>query len=48
LKEGQYVQRTDNARYTVTMKGVDLAEALIAERSATTPLAFLDQALQQA
>ncbi|HXP86575.1 MAG TPA: DnaJ domain-containing protein [Bryobacteraceae bacterium] len=48
LKEGQYVLRSDNARYTVTMKGVDLAEALIAERSAGPPVAFLNQALQQA
>jgi curved DNA-binding protein len=48
LKEGQYVQRTDNARYTVTLKGVDLAETLIAEHSAATPVGLLNEALQQA
>ncbi len=28
LKEGQFVQRTDNGRVTITMRGVDLAEEL--------------------
>jgi curved DNA-binding protein len=26
LKEGQYVQRTDNGRHSITLKGVDLVE----------------------
>jgi hypothetical protein len=30
LKEGQFVQRTDNGRHTITMKGVDLAESMAA------------------
>lgn len=28
LKEGQHVIRTDNGRYSITLKGVDLAETL--------------------
>jgi curved DNA-binding protein len=28
LKEGQHVTRTDNGRYSITLKGVDLAESL--------------------
>ncbi len=28
LKEGQFVARTDNGRYSITLKGVDLAETL--------------------
>jgi curved DNA-binding protein CbpA len=27
LKEGQFVQRTDNGHYSITLKGVDLAES---------------------
>jgi curved DNA-binding protein CbpA len=34
LKEGQYVSRTDNARYAITLKGVQLAESA-APRSAS-------------
>jgi curved DNA-binding protein len=56
LKEGGHVQRGDNARYTITIKGVDLAEALIDERAAenrvaaaeNSPLALLNAALQSA
>jgi len=29
LREGQYVQRTDNGRHAITLKGVDLAESMI-------------------
>jgi curved DNA-binding protein len=36
LKEGQFVTRTDNARYSITLKGVDLAEAM--SESRTEPL----------
>ncbi len=28
LKEGQFVTRTDNGRYSITLKGVDLTESL--------------------
>ncbi|HLW77253.1 MAG TPA: hypothetical protein VKS01_09705, partial [Bryobacteraceae bacterium] len=28
LKESQYVQRADNGRHTITLKGVDYAESL--------------------
>lgn len=48
LKDGLYVQRSDNARYTITIKGVDLAEALIAERAATPPVAMLNEAIRKA
>jgi curved DNA-binding protein len=34
LKEGQYVQRTDNGRHSITLKGVDLAETLSERREA--------------
>jgi curved DNA-binding protein len=33
LKEGQFVTRTDNGRYAITLKGVDLAESLSESRS---------------
>ena len=33
LKDGQFVTRTDNARYSITLKGVDLAESLAEKRS---------------
>jgi hypothetical protein len=36
LKEGQFVTRTDNGRFAITLKGVDLAEALSEPR--TEPL----------
>lgn len=36
LKEGQFVTRTDNGRYSITLKGVDLAESL--SESRTEPL----------
>ncbi|HUA85623.1 MAG TPA: J domain-containing protein [Bryobacteraceae bacterium] len=32
LKESQCVQRTDNGRYFITLKGVDLAESLCSDR----------------
>ena len=32
LKESQYIQRTDNGRHTITLKGVDLAESLSVEQ----------------
>jgi curved DNA-binding protein len=42
LKEGQFVQRADNARYAITLKGVDLAEDLAAEQGGNfTPAALL-------
>jgi curved DNA-binding protein len=34
LKEGQYVQRGDNGRHSITLKGVDLAEALAEKKAA--------------
>lgn len=33
LKEGQFVARTDNGRFTITLKGVDLAESLSEPRT---------------
>ncbi len=36
LKEGQFVTRTDNGRFSITLKGVDLAETLSEQR--TEPL----------
>ncbi|MGA3189619.1 MAG: DnaJ domain-containing protein [Bryobacteraceae bacterium] len=33
LKEGQFITRSDNGRYTVTLKGVDLAETLSEPRA---------------
>jgi curved DNA-binding protein len=33
LKEGQCVSRTDNGRFTITLKGVDLAESLSEPRT---------------
>jgi curved DNA-binding protein len=37
LKEGQYVQRTDNGRHSITLKGVDLTEVW-SERREPIPL----------
>jgi curved DNA-binding protein len=37
LKEGQYVQRTDNGRHSITLKGVDLVE-MWSERREPIPL----------
>lgn len=34
LKEGQFLQRADNGRYTITLKGVDLAEMMNERRDA--------------
>jgi curved DNA-binding protein CbpA len=36
LKEGQFVTRTDNGRFSITLSGVDLAETLVEQR--TEPL----------
>ncbi|HVO97410.1 MAG TPA: J domain-containing protein [Bryobacteraceae bacterium] len=33
LKEGQFVTRSDNGRYTITLAGVDLAESAAVNRS---------------
>jgi curved DNA-binding protein len=33
LKEGQFVVRTDNGRFSITLKGVDLAESLSESRA---------------
>jgi DnaJ domain len=38
LKEGQYVVRTDNGRYSITLKGVDLAESMNERRETPVPL----------
>lgn len=48
LKEGQYVKATDNARYTITLKGVDLTEDLIRQRPDITPVAFINAAAKTA
>jgi curved DNA-binding protein len=39
LKEGQYVQRADNGRHSITLKGVDLVETLSERREAIPLLA---------
>ncbi len=36
LKEGQYVQRSDNGRHSITLKGVELAEAIAQKKGETT------------
>lgn len=38
LKEGQFVARTDNGRFSITLRGVDLAEALSEQRTETLKL----------
>jgi curved DNA-binding protein CbpA len=40
LLQGEFVQRTDNGRHVITLKGVDLAEQMIAARPELTPLAL--------
>jgi curved DNA-binding protein len=35
LKEGQFVSRTDNGRYSITLKGIDLAESMADRREGT-------------
>ena len=42
LKEEQCVTRTDNARFAITVKGVKLAEEMIAQRPDITPTAYLN------
>src|ERR1700733_9350194 len=39
LKEGQFVTRTDNGRYSITLKGVDLAESMSEARPEPLKLA---------
>jgi curved DNA-binding protein CbpA len=39
LREGQFVQRTDSGRHSITLKGVDLAETLSERREAPMLLA---------
>lgn len=39
LKEAQYVQRTDNGRHTITLKGVDLAEQIAERRGDSSVIA---------
>lgn len=38
LREGQYVNRADNGRHSITLKGVDLAETLAEKREAAQML----------
>jgi curved DNA-binding protein len=38
LKEGQYIQRTDNGRHSITLKGVDLAEIMSERRTEPVPM----------
>jgi len=40
LVQGEYVQRGDSGRHMITLKGVDLAEEMIAARPDVTPLAL--------
>jgi curved DNA-binding protein CbpA len=44
LKEAQCLQRTDNARFTITLKGVELAEEMMRARPEAVPVAFLPAA----
>jgi curved DNA-binding protein len=48
LKESQCVQRTDNARFTITLKGAEMAEDMITARPEATPVAFLTAARRTA
>jgi curved DNA-binding protein CbpA len=41
LKEGQYIQRADNGRSTITLKGVELAEQLVERQSGGSAVAYL-------
>src|SRR5207248_2696706 len=41
LKEEQCLVRSDNGRYTITAKGVGMAEEMIAKRPEVTPLAYI-------
>jgi curved DNA-binding protein CbpA len=38
LREGQLIQRSDNGRLTITLKGVDLAEAALERKAGTISL----------
>jgi curved DNA-binding protein CbpA len=38
LRESQFIQRTDNGRYTITLKGVDAAEGVLERKSGTMSL----------
>lgn len=40
LVQGEFVQRADSGRHIITLKGVDLAEEMIAARPDLTPLAL--------
>jgi curved DNA-binding protein CbpA len=40
LQQGEYVQRGDSGRLVITLKGVDLAEEMIAAHPGVTPLAL--------
>jgi curved DNA-binding protein CbpA len=46
LRESQFVQRTDNGRYTVTLKGVDAAEEVLERK--TGSISLLTSATQSA
>ena len=45
LKEGQFVARSDNGKHSITLKGVDLTEALTTGRE---PVAMLEPAMHGA
>jgi len=38
LRESQLIQRSDNGRFTITLKGVDAAEAALDRKNAAVPL----------
>jgi DNA-binding IclR family transcriptional regulator len=38
LKESQYIQRTDNGRHSITIKGVELAEEMNDRRPEPLPM----------
>ena len=42
LKEGQYIQRGDSGKTLITLKGVDLAEELLEQRSQGQQRAYLE------
>jgi len=44
LREAQCLQRTDNARYSITLKGIEVAEEAISARPEVAPAAFLTAA----
>ena len=41
LKESQCIVRADNARFAITLKGVELAESMLSKRPDITPVGYI-------